>query len=353
VRLRAVELIAFASLAAAQRAPLPLPASGAGVVREVSRRLRSTDPADLAWGGYLAAENRVHEAEGWLRRALLRTRSRTSEAHDLAALALLDALIRIGATVPAHELGPYLRGDTIEAVIILLARSPRAAGPILLAFLREADRATPAWLAAGNVLAQHPTAGFAAIVLEQLQLDVDIMVEDPTAPRGEFPFSGRGGTSCGGGHIPEGFPPIAAWVFISEARGGALRIAAGRFPVWAVRRLVRTSRGWPCRWGIVNDEHEVRVGWLATLLGDERPAIERRVRHRLAWTSPQACREQIVAWRAACAAAWRDVRNRLLERGHLSREECERLRPRLSVIVRDRRQDRSTPLPSIAGVQHD
>lgn len=255
--------------------------------------------------------------------------------------------------MPARELQPFLRrDDTAEAALVLLARAPQDAGPVLLAFVRseESRRGTPRWLAAGNLLARSATAGFAAAVLERLEITLHVAIEDPDHPAGER-FWGRCGTSCGGPHIPEGFPPIATYVYSTTQHANAFCVAAGRHGVWAQRRLVRSARGWPCRQGGVDDEHAVRVGWLSALLGCEAPVLEHRPQRAVVLAAPEGCRERVLALREESAAAWRGVVDRLRARGRLSREEGARLRPRLSVIVRDLRQDRRIVLPAITGVQ--
>lgn len=65
--------LAVAPLAATQqRIPLEPPPSDSTLVSKISRLLGSTDSTELAWGGYLASRDRVHEATGALRNALAR-----------------------------------------------------------------------------------------------------------------------------------------------------------------------------------------------------------------------------------------------------------------------------------------
>ena len=82
-------------------------ASRVTVTDQVEQQLRSDDPKEIAWGAYLAAQNRLRSAIPALqgRLAFLSPRDsvpRVSQSLP-AALAVLDALVQLNAQLPAES----------------------------------------------------------------------------------------------------------------------------------------------------------------------------------------------------------------------------------------------------------
>ncbi|HLQ36368.1 MAG TPA: hypothetical protein VK348_01105, partial [Planctomycetota bacterium] len=71
---------------------------------EVTTRLGAKEAATVAWGGYLAQRFGLQEAVGDLRKTLVVWQDTKGREADFVRLALLDALLRLDADVPANEL---------------------------------------------------------------------------------------------------------------------------------------------------------------------------------------------------------------------------------------------------------
>lgn len=340
--------------AAQQRVPLERSPSDPARVREVLARLRSDRPIDLAWGGFLAAESRVHEAVPSMRRALARlaTFGKRSWPHEVAALALLDGLVRTEARVPVAEIEPFLRGWTVTTALLLLSRQDRSrTGPALLRLFRQHDagrRGDGVWCATGNLLVRDPVPGFAAALLAGLELELEVHVVDPGG-RWVGRSSGRTGVRCGGPAPPEGFPPVVTYLLRGERAGGAVLLAPGRRPVWASRLVVRRARGWPCRGLFEGDRQERRLEWLADLLGVREAPLAATTVRKVRWRGAEDLRRDVVRWRGGIARRWNDVRDALARRGLLDGREVRDLRPRIVVRVHDDREDPPMLLPRVPG----
>jgi hypothetical protein len=96
---------------------------------------------------------------------------------DPALLAVLDALICLHADVPASQAEALYAKFPVQA-LVLLSRSHEDTAEALLRILDRAQWLTD-WLAAADLLAAKPPAGFAARLLKAIAIDATLRVLDP------------------------------------------------------------------------------------------------------------------------------------------------------------------------------
>ncbi len=106
-----------------------------------------------------------------LRTALARARALSTIVEQLCSMAVLDAMVRIRADVPAEEVAPFLTGCGDSAALVLLAQHPQRSVAVLLEFLEASGRGknedqTVNWLAAGGLLLGARAHGFAGAIAQ-------------------------------------------------------------------------------------------------------------------------------------------------------------------------------------------
>jgi hypothetical protein len=272
------------------------------------------------------------------------------DRHD-ALLAVLDALIGLGATVPVEE-ARKLYPEFAAQSIILLVRSPDVAQSALLDILHDA-RANWTWLAAGNVLVKTRTPGFAALLLSRFTLHLTVSVFD----------AGVGGGIGGGSECDFLFgSPKAVWPAVGLYQ---LTQFPERMPGLAATFLVggdTTVYYWRLEPGNYANPPDVpgscddgdrdfyRAQYLTKLMEGSLPPIslDPYPQITIAWNGGIHYRQQLITAvaeqraRFRRAVAWLEESERVL-----TTAEAEALKPRLEVVIRDQRVNRSTPLPSI------
>ncbi len=311
---------------------------------EVTTRLRSDSPATIAWGGFFAAEHRVVETGAQLSAALEKVRDPKSQEARLAAAALLDGLVRIGARPDAAVLEPFVaRG--VPPALILAARRPEAHVEALRTCF-DGRNASPdmGWLLAGNLLVQAEAEGFAEIVCSGLRLRLRVRVVDPGSAGG----GGRSRqTSRGDGvvQVPDGFPPIVRYELSRSPSFGSLVVSAGPPRVFARRRTYERKKfsiGTTRRWS----PDEVRYEWLRTL-AVSKPPFELESALQVEWHDPGSMRESVDAKREEIQAQFTKHLRLLVQRGHIDQNLANTLAVAIDVRVTDLRSDKALPLPAV------
>jgi len=166
-----------------------------------SEWLRSEDPARVAWGAWLARQDRLKSLVSGLVEKVVEyqpagaddeffTEPGARDRHD-AMLAVLDALIGLDGAVPA-EVARKLYPEFAAQSLILLVRSREDASATLLDIARNA-KANWNWLAAGNVLVKNRAPGFAALLLSKFTQHLTVSVVNSGFGSG----FGGGGSECG------------------------------------------------------------------------------------------------------------------------------------------------------------
>ena len=196
-----------ASLAQPEPPTLPPGMTIEPLEAEAKRLLASSDLRDRSWGAYLAGrfglKDLVPEVlavldPGWPFGA--------SGERDFLALAALDSLIQLKAKTPVEILLP-LYEQTPDAVVILLANDPEGNQAALLS-LAEKPASYFRWLALSNLLAQTQAPGFAALVLRELRITVNVTVSDGQIGGGVGSSFGSGIKGARFAQFRPGYPPI-------------------------------------------------------------------------------------------------------------------------------------------------
>jgi len=249
---------------------------------EVTTRLGAKEAATVAWGGYLAQRFGLQEAVGDLRKTLVVWQDTKGREADFVRLALLDALLRLDADVPANELTPHLRGRASTPALLLLARRPALNAAALLEYFdilsgyHEDRIAHPDWLATGHLLAANKSHGFAASLIRQLDFHLLVCVREPGNNSGrEMPLPGStiSGLSCGSCDVLNGFPPVAWYELTTSGSSGMLLVAAGEPSVFALRTEHRHQFNYSSP--LEKSASEARWSWFKSLVDPEPLAQER------------------------------------------------------------------------------
>jgi hypothetical protein len=314
---------------------------------EARRLLQSAEKQERAWGAYLAGLHGLKASAPGLVELLADPALAAGGPEDaLVRQAALDALIRLGAEVPAETLMP-LRPSAPDEVIILLARDPRQNRLALLSLFD--DEALPThWVAVGNLLAETRADGFAARLLGGLKIEATVYVYDEEAERGY----GGGCGGCGGGCNYFGgrddYPPVFYYALTTANTRGAVVAAPGRHTVYYVRGLTP-----PCGrgrdFGCGNPPRDqYRVEYVADLLGttEEDLKLEASPFREVVCRDARQCGRALAAVRDEIFGGYAGAVRRLLDAELLDPAEAAELRPDVTVRLNDRRERTTFQLPS-------
>lgn len=323
----------------------------------VRAKLASDDPATVAWGAHDAGRLGCPELVPQLRAALARLAkvrgvAQAADPHRHSVAAVLDALIRVDASLPPAELAPWFQLRPVEA-IVLAARAPTQHAGLLLGVVAE-RRPSLAWQAACNLLlAASPT-----MLVPELLHGVEVQVRvDVVSPGTEY--WGNKSTDRERGGIDQrlaGFPPLVTYelCFAGDAEGTAEVLDAGPQPVCYRRREDAEARP-----GVEGNEPAVDCADYALRclyqLADrgERSEDDRLLRspcHEFVnWSGAEALRAQVAACEQRLTTEWNRLLVALAERQLLSPGVVPQHPLRIGRAVSDRRRpvDRSEPLTDL------
>lgn len=318
--------------------------------------LRSPEPRLQAWGAYLALRDRHTETIPALL-SMLATfqvveRPATQadvDQHD-AMLGVLDALIQFGVQVPAADAQRIYPEFPVQS-LILLSHSQEDAAPALLAIFENEQRSPAAWLAAGGLLLERRTVGFAAATLEGMTVHAQVMVTEPGVGGG----AGGSVLCCGAGLAPKeknGWPLLGVYAFGgcgTRVETGATLLAGGPDPAYYHRQVNASYQANVMSCGCIPDRDLVRQHYLTMLLldSDDHPPVRAEVSHTIMWHSPNAYRSEIAAFIGQQQHVFSELARRLGEQRLLSADAAGTLRPRLQIRVWDRRAAQKPALPAV------
>jgi hypothetical protein len=350
------------SLLAAQQPPgsdpvLLLRADEQQRTRWATEWLRSGDQRQVAWGAWLARQDHqtalipvlIEKVEQY--QPTNESQSTEGERHD-ALLVVLDALIDLGARVPvqaARKLYPEFAAQSL----ILLIHSQADAQSALLDIFQNA-RANWNWLAAGKVLVKTRPAGFASLLVSRFTQHITVSVFDPGVGGG----IGGGGSECGFSlRAPkEGWPPVGLYLLTQfperMPRLSATLLIGGDTAVYYWRTEPGNYDNPPDAPGACDDGNRdrYRAQYLARLMDPTFPRISPDAYPQvyIEWRSETDYRQRLLAAVEEQRAEFRRVLAALQDPGRaLNPAEAAILKPRLEVVIRDGRTDRSIPLPEV------
>jgi hypothetical protein len=340
-----------------------LPGQEASLVRSspdtLCSKLASSDPRRVARAAAEVAANVCQEFQPQVLAALKTWSARNSDDAALVRLFLLDALLQTDAQVPAELLRPHLQGITEVPAFVLLARFPAQNQAELLAVFRARksdDRYMRdlLWVAAGNLLSDARTPGFAALLLRDREWTLTIDVVDRDRAIG--PWCGGGVEFRGGGtrlSARAGFPPVPAWSLDSATPSmEVLARARSRADLWdgvcsvsCHRELITTSgTSGP---GSTNLGDRLPEMWLEGMAGGVGAAKDYFA--TICYTTDAEFVAHVERHRLDTLADRRRLLLALVAASALTRDEMAAIHQPLQLVVRDEREPTASPLPSIQG----
>ncbi len=308
--------------------------ASSAVAQTAAERLTSTEPSQLAWGAYLAAEGQQKD----LIPAILPLLKLDNSGVRLAAI---DALIRLDADVPEEDLAPLLSGYWLDSTLILLSEDPKKHASFLMSLL-DREMEGRQWDALNSILLAAPPPGYAARLLRDssLRFTVCVQFENPCPGRmviDGVPSLRRPPES------PPGFPPQSLYMVGDEAQGVPSSLATGSHPVTYARTGYRTP--YAVTFNLPAERDADR--WLyLTLLAGQGAKMPDSIQV-FSWISPTHFQADAAQFLGSVNNVVSRVRQALLARGFLTAQEA-RSAPKLEVQMLDQRANYPGPLPPIA-----
>jgi hypothetical protein len=286
-----------------------------------------------AWAAELIGSDHIDSLTPQLVRALGDVDQPTaSSARQSARLAILDALIEIGAEIPTSTITGLFSRHPAQA--LLLANRPGTWSTTLMFDLLARANSDEYWLAIANRLTTGVNPGVGAWLLRDLHMTATIEVEDT----GRRVPGGFAGGVIGGiiGSVPTAasqavWPPLRDYQLRLRPCDGCKLFADGPHPVYYLR-----GASWqPSE---MHNDHSVYVHeYLSRLLSvpPERLPIPLQPKLIHKWTTPENYRIEGSAFLAEQQKGHREVAEQLFLLRHLTTDEWYNARLSLSVKVRD------------------
>jgi hypothetical protein len=320
--------------------------------------LHSDDPLRLAWGAWLAKQDRQTALIPLLNKVVAEyqpaenfTSETERDRHD-AMLTVLDALIGLGATVPSQE-ARKLYPEFPAQSLILLVRSPRPDDSALLDIAHIA-KANWSWLAAGNVLVKDRTPGFAALLLARFTQHLTISVVDA----GAGGFSASGGSECGFSmRAPKVSWPAVGLYILSQVPQrlpgvNATYLVGGDTPIYYLRVEPGNYDNPGDAPGYCDDGNrdQYRAQYLSKLMANSSPQnkLDPYPDATIVWNGEADYKRQLLAAVEQQRTLLRRAVTTLQDSAQvLTPAEAETLKPQIEILIRDDRTTKSASLPSL------
>jgi hypothetical protein len=319
--------------------------------------LHSDDPLRLAWGAWLAKQDRQTALIPLLNEKVAEYRaaedfsSQSERDHHDGLLAVLDALIDLHAAVPTAEARKLYPAFPAQSLIFLV-RSPQPDDSALLDIARIA-KSNWNWLAAGNVLVKTRPPGFAALLLSRFTQHLTVSVVDA----GVGGFSAGGGGECGFSmRAPKASWPAVGLYILSQVPQrlpsvNATYLVGGDTPVYYLRVEPGNYDNPGDDPGYCDDGNrdQYRTQYLAKLMANSSPQIklDPYPDARILWKGETDYRQQLLATVEQQRTLFRRTVAALQDSAQvLTPAEAEALKPRIEILIRDDRANKSVPLPA-------
>jgi hypothetical protein len=275
------------------------------------------------------------------------------EQHD-AMLAILDTLIQLDPPITGDE-SARLYSEFPAQSLILLSRawiseeSLKSSNRFLLELFRT-EHSELAWLAAGNILAERKAEGFAAAVLGNMTVHMNLLVTSPHQA-----ISGSGESSCGDSFAgpPENrsaWPEIGTYA-LAESGPGVTLLADGADPAYFRRKVGRIYSSIEGH-GECTDVNayrwdELRQHYVARMLDasqDESP-LKASIYETIIWENGKAYLAYLNDFVQQERMKFAEVAGKLRDACLMSEEEVAAVKPHLEITIVDNREDKTAPLP--------
>ena len=302
----------------------------------VAQLLSSTEPSQLAWGAYLAAN---YQQKNFVPAIIPLLRFSDSGVRLVA----IDALIRLDADVADDDLSIFLASNPIrldaDPALVLMAKDPKKHTDLLMRLLDQLNNS--GWVAVNEILLADPQPGYAAHLLRDWKVHFNVKVWD--GPVG----IGDGGCGWFGPQRVEearqGFPTISEYFIHEGATKGATMIGAGPHPVSYLRQEP-ANRGGPCI-----DKDAYRLDYLKSLARfapDSKLVKFPFPNQDFQWIDAAKYQADADALLTGIRMVVSNIRTALIARGLATKEEVN-AGPKLEIVVTDQRRNTRYPLPVI------
>jgi hypothetical protein len=267
--------------------------------------------------------------------------------HD-SLLAVLDALIGLGAALPVKEARKLYPEFAAQSLILLLRSRDDAQSALLDIF--QSAKANWNWLAAGNALIKKGPPGLAYILLSRITQHITVSVVD----RGVGGGVGSGGSECG--FSPRG--PKSGWPAVGLYW---LTQFPERMPGLPTTFLVdgdTTVYYWRVEPGNYDNPPDLsgscdegnrdgyRAQYVNKLMGFSDIKLNAFPYETIEWHGDASYKQQLLAAVEKQRATFRHIVWSLQQSDRvLTASEAATLKPRLEIMILDQRANRSVPLP--------
>jgi hypothetical protein len=321
---------------------------------EVMGWLRSGDPRLVAWGASFARTCSNHAAMDAMATHAVAWDAQEpagpdgSSGETLAMQEMLDALIVCRERVSVAGIRSVAASFPVQAAILVSRMPVTEATPLLLEWYegRHEKRQGVLPRVAAMLLSKAPPEGFAASVVSESEAQMSVTATSPEMGMG---FGGSFMSGCGSGGLAApaaDWPPIYSYALVENAethdpllvRSGGDRVNFQRFD--------RSTGSKSCGMMKQLDTFE-RVHLIAEMVGvgpaqipwaqDSHPSI--------VWESEEQFKGALLALIRDEEAQMQATMDALCERGAMTRDEANLVRPRLAVSIADAREHREVPIP--------
>ncbi|HMD96995.1 MAG TPA: hypothetical protein VKM93_06640 [Terriglobia bacterium] len=311
--------------------------------------VRHGDPQQQAWAAYWIQRDR-QEQEVPLLLEVLASYQASAQAgssgwtdQDTAMLYVLDTLIQMHSKVTSEQ-AEALYGKFPVQALILLAHDPEDARDPLLRILDKTQSRID-WLAAADLLATDPPAGFAARLLKGISIHATIRVLSP----GQGGLGGLG-SGCGGSAAwgRGDWPPLGVYRLSTRPSTGSELFAKGENPVYVKRSVEGSCDASEGCGDLLLSLEALRRDLIGQLLGirKEKFALQLNPSLNITWSSDEAYFDAASAFVAQQEEILENAQAGLEARGLLTETEAASAQPPFEVEILDLRNDK-TPLPDL------
>src|SRR5271157_94526 len=311
--------------------------------------VRHGDPQQQAWAAYWIQRDR-QEQEVPLLLEVLASYQASAQAgssgwtdQDTAMLYVLDTLIQMHSKVTSEQ-AEALYGKFPVQALILLAHDPEDARDPLLRILDKTQSRID-WLAAADLLATDPPAGFAARLLKGISIHATIRVLSP----GQGGLGGLG-SGCGGSAAwgRGDWPPLGVYRLSTRPSTGSELFAKGENPVYVKRSVEGSCDASEGCGDLLLSLEALRRDLIGQLLGirKEKFALQLNPSLNITWSSDEAYFDAASAFVAQQEEILENAQAGLEARGLLTETEAASAQPPFEVEILNLRNDK-TPLPDL------
>jgi hypothetical protein len=320
--------------------------------------LNSGDPRLVAWGAYFARENADTESvipmlrlvESWTPPDDAKIAFGHSQIDAMREV--LDALIQRNEQVSPAGLNAIASTFPNQSVILASRLPLTEATPLLLAWYKKRDSRDYSAIPriAAMMLSKAPPPGFAASVLAESEVNLEVTVEYLSSTGLGHGYGSSSDCGDGMGIGPAyGWPPLFGYEMEENAHlnhdpaiveAGGDRITFHRFALSGNYG----SCTYPSQLNAVT-----RHRLLAEMLGvpEKKIAWQAQESSTIFWKSQKQYTSELESLIASEEAKLRVTAKALYSRGFLTKEESDSARPKLSITIFDYRKPAGKPLPRL------